>query len=186
MIPSALAGGGADAIFPYTVSRRYADLGRLVGVCAHEVLEQWDFARPDTEIHTSIMQTIRHSVGQDHPELIHEITQNLTSLFEPFLSSEPYKILQRATVLGREVPCVMSCGENQLVEGAIDLIYRLDGRIWIADYKTDEVAAEDVQARVDRYRPQAEMYMRAVERALGLASLSFQFIFLRPGVAVDV
>ena len=72
------------------------------------------------------------------------------------------------------------------MEGAIDLIYRLDGRIWIVDYKTDEVVAEDVQARVDRYRPQAEMYMRAVERALGLSSLSFKFIFLRPSVAVDV
>jgi ATP-dependent helicase/nuclease subunit A len=184
--PSALVGGGAEVVFPHTTPRRDAELGRLVGVCAHEVLEQWDFTRPDAEIHTGIMQTIRHSVAQDHPELIHEITENLTSLFERFLSSEPYKILQRATVLGREVPCVMSCGENQLMEGAIDLIYRLDGRIWIADYKTDEVAAEDVQARVDRYRPQAEMYMRAVERALGLSSLSFQFIFLRPGVAVDV
>ena len=44
-----------------------------------------------------------------------------------------------------------------MMEGVIDLIYRLDDRIWIADYKTDDVAAEDVQARADRYRPQAEM-----------------------------
>jgi ATP-dependent helicase/nuclease subunit A len=72
------------------------------------------------------------------------------------------------------------------MEGVIDLIYRLDDRIWIADYKTDEVVAEDVQIRVNRYRPQAEMYVRAVERALGLSSLSFQFIFLRPGIAVDI
>jgi ATP-dependent helicase/nuclease subunit A len=181
-----LAGGGAEVVSPYAIPRRHPDLGRLLGVCAHEVLEKWDFAKPDADVHTAIMQTIHHSVAQDHPELIHEITENLTSLLERFLSSEPYKTLQRATVLGREVPCVMSFGENQLMEGAIDLIYRLDGRIWIADYKTDEVAAEDVQSRVDRYRPQAEMYVQAVERALGLSSLSFQFIFLRPGVAVDV
>ena len=184
--PSAMAGGSSEAIFSYTVPRRHADLGRLVGACAHKVLEQWDFARPDADVHTVIMQTIRHSVAQDHPELIHEITEDLTSLLARFLSSEPYKTLQRATVLGQEVPFVMSFSESQLVEGAIDLIYRLDGRIWIADYKTDEVVAEDVQSRVDRYRPQAEMYMRAVERALGLSPLSFQFIFLRPGVAVDI
>ena len=184
--PSAMAGGSSEAIFSYTVPRRHADLGRLVGACAHKVLEQWDFARPDADVHTVIMQTIRHSVAQDHPELIHEITEDLTSLLARFLSSEPYKTLQRATVLGREVPFVMSFSENQLLEGAIDLIYRLDDRIWIADYKTDEVAAEDVQSRVDRYRPQAEMYVRAVERALGLSSLSFQFIFVRPGVAVDI
>jgi ATP-dependent helicase/nuclease subunit A len=73
-----------------------------------------------------------------------------------------------------------------MMDGVIDLIYRLDGRIWIADYKTDNVAAEDAQARVDRYRPQAEMYSRAVESSLGLSSLSFQFVFLRPGIAIDV
>ncbi len=72
-----------------------------------------------------------------------------------------------------------------MAEGVIDLIYRLDDRIWIADYKTDDVAAEDAQAGADRYRPQAEMYSRAVASALGVSSLSFQFIFLRLGVAVD-
>ena len=115
-----------------------------------------------------------------------DVTEDLTALFERFLSSEPYRRLQRATVLGREVPFVMPLGEGQMMEGVIDLIYRLDDRIWIADYKTDDVAAEDVQARADRYRSQAENYSRAVASSLGLSSLSFQFIFLRPGVAIDV
>ncbi|RPH77766.1 MAG: hypothetical protein EHM80_11845, partial [Nitrospiraceae bacterium] len=133
-----------------------------------------------------IHQAVRHSVALDHPQLIADITADLTTLFERFLSSEPYKILQRATVLGREVPFVMPAGESQMVEGVVDLIYRLDDRIWIADYKTDEVAAEDAQTRADHYRPQAEMYSRAVTRSLGLSSLSFQFIFLRTGIAIDV
>ncbi len=111
---------------------------------------------------------------------------DLTTLFENFLSSEPYKRLRRATVLGREVPFVMPLDEGQMMEGVIDLIYRLDHRIWIADYKTDDVAAADVQTRANRYRPQADSYMRAVASCLGLSSLSFQFIFLRPGVAIDV
>ena len=38
----------------------------------------------------------------------------------------------------------------------------------------------------DRYRSQAESYSRAVANSLGLPSLSFQFIFLRPGLAIDV
>ena len=108
------------------------------------------------------------------------------ALFESFLSSKPYKTLQRATVLGREVPFVMPLGKGQIMEGVIDLIYRLDDRIWIADYKTDDVVAEDVQTRADRYQPQAANYSRAVASSLGLPSLSFQFVFLRPGVAVDV
>ena len=157
-----------------------------MGICAHAVLEQWDFIRPRAEICPVIEQTCRRYVAQDHPQLLADVTEDLTTIFERFLSSEPYKRLQRVTVLGREVPFAMPLGEGQMMEGVIDLIYRLDGRIWIADYKTDDVAAEDVQARADRYRPQAEMYSRAVESSLGLSSLSFQFIFLRPGVAIDV
>ncbi len=186
LTPSSLAETRSEAALPHTVRGRHADLARLIGVCAHAVLEQWDFTRPRTEISTVIEQTSRCYVAQDHPQLMADVTEDLTVLFENFLSSEPYHRLQRATVLGREVPFVMPLGEGQTMEGVIDLIYRLDDRVWIADYKTDEVVAEDIQSRVDRYRPQAEMYVRAVERALGLSSLSFQFIFLRPGIAVDV
>src|SRR5262245_63856000 len=92
----------------------------------------------------------------------------------------------RVTVLGRAVSFVMSLGECQIMEGAIDLISRLDDRIWIADYKTAAVAAEDIQDKADHYRSQVESYSRAVASSLGLQSLSSQFIFLRPGVAVDV
>ena len=161
-------------------------MARLTGVCAHAVLEQWDFAKPYSEIGIVIEQTIDRYLGQNHSRMRADMTEDLVVLFERFFSSEPYGRLQRATVLGREVPFVMSVGEFQLMEGAIDLIYRLDDRIWIADYKTDDVAAEDVGRKVDSYRSQAESYSQAVATALGVPSLSFQFIFLRLGLAVDV
>jgi ATP-dependent helicase/nuclease subunit A len=184
LTPTSLDGGRPEAVLPRTATGRDADLARLIGVCAHAVLEQWDFTRPRTEICTVIEQACRRYVAQDH--LMADVTNDLTAVLEGFLSSEPYRRLQRATVLGREVPFVMPLGEGQIMEGVIDLIYRLDDRIWIADYKTDDVAAEDVQPRADRYRSQAECYSRAVSSALGLPSLSFQFVFLRPGVVVDV
>ena len=186
LTPSSLAGSRPEAVFPRPVTEGKAELARLVGVCAHAVLEQWDFTRPRSEISTIIEQTIRRHVAQDQPQLIADVMEDLAVLFERFLSSEPYKALQRATVLGREVPFVMPLGEGQIMEGVVDLIYRLDDRIWIADYKTDDVAAGDVQTRADRYRSQAESYARAVASSLGLSSVSFQFIFLRPGVAIDV
>ena len=184
LTPSSLAGSRPEAILPRTATGRGADLARLIGVCAHAVLEQWDFTRPRDEICTVIDQTICRYVEQDH--LMANVTEDLTVLFGNFLSSESYKRLQRATVLGREVPFVMPLGEDQIMDGVIDLIYRLDGRIWIADYKTDDVAAEELQAIADRYRSQAESYSRAVANSLGLPSVSFQFIFLRPGIAIDV
>jgi ATP-dependent helicase/nuclease subunit A len=186
LTPSSLAGGRPEDISSRALTGHDANLGRLVGVCAHAVLEQWDFVRPREEICTVIEQACRRHVVQAHPQLMADVAEDLTTLFERFLSSETYTRLQRSTVLGREVPFVMRLGEGQMMEGVIDLIYRLDGRIWIADYKTDDVAAKDARARAYRYRPQAEMYSRAVECCLGLSPLSFQFIFLRRGVAVDI
>ena len=189
LIPSILAESMPKtmAISPGSVTERdAADHGRLVGICAHAVLEQWDFGRPRTGIRPVIDQACRRYVAQDHPEMLADVTEDLRAIFGHFLSSEPYKRLQGATVLGREVPFVMPLAEGQMMDGVIDLIYRLDGWIWIADYKTDQVAAEDVRTRANRYRPQAEIYSRAVEKALGLSSLSFQLIFLRPGISIDV
>ncbi len=186
LTPSSLAEGKPKASSPHTVTERDAELGRMVGICAHAVLERWDFTKPRTEIYPVIEQACRRYLAQDHPQLIAPVTEDLTPVLEHFLSSKPYQRLQRATVLGREVPFAMPLDEGQMMEGVIDLIYRLDGRIWIADYKTDDVSAEAAQARADHYRPQAEMYSRAVESSLGLSPLSFQFIFLRPGVAIDV
>src|SRR4029077_2339878 len=186
LTPSSLTEGMPKAFSPGSVTGHNAYHGRLVGVCADAVLERWDFNRSHTEIRPVIEQACRRYVAQDHPELMADVTADLTAVFGRFLSSKPYKTLQCATVLGREVPFGMPFGEDQMMEGVIDLIYRLDGRIWIADYKTDDVAAEDVRTRADRYRPQAEIYSRAVEKALGLSSLSFQLIFLRPGIAIDV
>jgi ATP-dependent helicase/nuclease subunit A len=80
----------------------------------------------------------------------------------------------------------MPLDKGQMMEGVIDLIYRLDGKIWIADYKTDIVSAEAIRARADHYRSQADNYSHAVASSLGLSSVSFQFIFVRPSVAIDV
>ena len=110
----------------------YSNSGTLPGLAA--------------EISTVIEQACRRHVAQDNPQLMDDVTEDLTALFKNFLSSEPYKRLQRATVLGREVPFVMPLGKGQIMEGVIDLIYRLDGRIWIADYKTD-------MCRLKTYRP---------------------------------
>ena len=186
LTPSSLTGTWPKAISPHTVTEHDADQARLIGICAHMVLEQWDFSRPRSEMALVIEQVCRHYVIEDYPRVKDNVTGDLTALFEGFLSSDPYRKLQRATVVGREVPFVMPLDKGQMMEGVIDLIYRLDGKIWIADYKTDRVSAEAARARADHYRSQADNYSHAVASSLGLSSVSFQFIFLRPGVAIDV
>jgi ATP-dependent helicase/nuclease subunit A len=73
-----------------------------------------------------------------------------------------------------------------VMEGVIDLIYRRDGQVWIADYKTDRLDVADVAARLEEYRFQAHVYREAVRRCLGLDRVRVQFLFLRTGKAVEM
>jgi ATP-dependent helicase/nuclease subunit A len=79
------------------------------------------------------------------------------------------------SVVARELPVILRPGEDDggssVVSGTIDLVYTDadDGRLVVADYKTDAVDDEaKIAERVERYRPQLETYARALEQALAL------------------
>ena len=110
----------------------------------------------------------------------------LTEIFTSFGGSEAYALLKSAEILGREVPFIMPWADGQVMEGVIDVVYRLDGAIRIADYKTDRAVPEDVPARAKIYAAQAAVYRQAATRCLGLNQVPVQLVFLRAGVSVDV
>ena len=79
------------------------------------------------------------------------------------------------TILGREIAIVAppqeDLGPTGAITGFVDLVYRdpEDGRIVVADYKTDAVADEGAVAeRVRVYEPQVRTYGLALREALGL------------------
>ncbi len=83
----------------------------------------------------------------------------------------------RPAVLARELPLLAAPGESSALDGVVgtlDLLYRdpASGEIVVADFKTDDIGPDDpveaVAGKIERYRPQLELYGRAVEAALAL------------------
>jgi ATP-dependent helicase/nuclease subunit A len=72
------------------------------------------------------------------------------------------------------------------MEGRIDLVYRKDGRLWVADYKTDRVTEADMADLAQMYREQATYYTEAVRAGFGEEPAGFRLIFVRLGMAVMV
>jgi ATP-dependent helicase/nuclease subunit A len=177
---------------PVPVRHRYSDGGhdrdvsRLVGTLAHRLLERWDFAAPAANLLDEIAPNVRRMLTADQDEFYPTIIESLRELFTTWGQSDSYARLRSAEILGREVPFLIPWGEHQVMEGVIDIIYRLDGHLWIADYKTDQVTAEEAPARAERYSQQAMLYRQAAAACLGTSSVSFQFLFLRPAVSVVV
>ena len=71
--------------------------------------------------------------------------------------------------------------DGEVWSGQIDVLYRR-GEHWIvADYKSDR------QERPERHRQQADVYKRAAQRALGLATApEFRLVYLRTGRGVTL
>jgi ATP-dependent helicase/nuclease subunit A len=133
-----------------------------------------------------ITPAVKAVLGPDDQSLSEVVTVSLRELFAVFGGSECYARLRAAAILGREVPFVMPWGEHQVMEGVIDLIYRLGGSLWIADYKTDTVTSAQAQHRAERYWTQSDVYKTAVKRSLGIADVRFECLFLRSGTAIEL
>ena len=57
---------------------------------------------------------------------------------------------------------------DRVLEGYIDLLFEDDSGLHIVDYKTDTWSTvADLDAKVDRYRPQLEAYARALREVVG-------------------
>ena len=164
--------------------------GPQIGILVHRLLEGWDFTRGIEQLEDESGK--RWLTAVDRPT-----ADELRLILDSFVRSAVYPELQRAEILGREVPFVIpyqaaSPDASRLtpaasvLEGVIDLLYRLDGRLWIADYKTDWVEGAEVRARAEMYRPQAEAYQAGVRAALGVPSVGVQLLFLRAGQAVEM
>ena len=50
------------------------------------------------------------------------------------------------------------------MQGAVDMAAILPGEIWLADFKTDSFAPEVLPQKVAFYRPQLELYAKALAR----------------------
>jgi ATP-dependent helicase/nuclease subunit A len=157
----------------------------LIGELTHRFLEHWRFSCDQNSIHTQLGPFLRASLAPEYREDASSIGKELESILERFVKSDIYAELSKARILGREVPLLMPWN-GQIMEGVIDLIYERNGRLYLADYKTDRIEAKDLRLGAERYRQQAEIYSEAARRSLKREVAAFKLIFLRLGETVEV
>jgi len=158
-----------------------AERARQVGTLIHAFLQGWDYGADVGRWPAEVAAFIAARRDND----LALTSDDLRSVLAPFFSSPLYRELATARILGREVPLIMPW-EDAIMDGVIDLIYELDGRLYVADYKTDAVDAASARSAAERYLTQAEVYGRAVREGFGRQVDAFRCLFLRPAVAIDL
>lgn len=77
-------------------------------------------------------------------------------------------------------------GEFVVVQGTADLVVILPKEIWLVDFKTDRLTAEQVAERAKQYRPQLQSYAQALGQIYQRPVSERWLYFLRVGVAWKV
>jgi ATP-dependent helicase/nuclease subunit A len=186
LTPTALGKRAASAIRETSPVRQDVEIGRLAGVVAHRLLERWDFSQDPSGLFVQVVVTVQATLGPDDQSHTGAVADSVNDLLATFSRSEAYARLRSSQILGREIPFIMPWGDRRVMEGAIDLIYRLDGELWIADYKTDAISADQAAARAEQYRIQSEIYKAAVRQIMGVETVRFHYLFLRCATAVEL
>ena len=127
-----------------------------VGTICHAVLERLDFRKPEVPEATD-------------PEA--------AEILKKFFKSAPFKELAKAEILARELPFLIPRG-TRIVQGVIDVVYRVGRKVYVADYKTDKLMAPEDYGLI------RDIYTEAVRKILKVEP-AFKLIYLRQGRAVE-
>jgi ATP-dependent exoDNAse (exonuclease V) beta subunit len=151
-----LAKAGVDLDTPPWHKGRY---GTAIGRAVHAVLQTVDLATGEgLEAAAGAQAAAEGVLGRE---------RTIAALARSALRSPIVHEALTAPALWREVLVAAPVGE-QLLEGYIDLLFRADDGLVVVDYKTDQPRdADDLEARVARYRLQLAAYALGVERVTG-------------------
>ena len=128
-----------------------------IGLACHAVLEQLNFKAP----------AVPEGCDPEAAEIL-----------KGFFGSGAFGELADAEILARELPFVTR-RNGRIVEGVIDLVYRSDGKLFAADYKSDR------EIEPERHALIRDVYGEAVRRIFK-AEPGFKLFYLRHGKSVEI
>ena len=157
----------------------------LLGEMAHRLLQDWDFAADPQSFGAKLRPFLDKRLAADLKGEREQVQKELEEIFNCFFASSVYRELSSSRILGREVSLLIPW-DGQIMEGVIDLLYEKDGRLYLADYKSDRIGREELNQAAERYRHQAQIYSQAARQSLQREVAAFNLIFLRLGEAIEV
>jgi ATP-dependent helicase/nuclease subunit A len=120
------------------------------------------------------------SRAQAVAEAIPQRAAEAARLVQRALQSEAAARARDASRALREVPFAVQTGAVTL-EGFIDLVIETPEGLEVVDWKTDQIGAGDVEARLDEYRLQAGLYVWGLEEATGRRVHRVTYVFASAG-----
>jgi ATP-dependent exoDNAse (exonuclease V) beta subunit len=142
--------------------------GTAVGRAVHAVLQVVDL---------STLEGLDNlAQAQAEAEHIPDQASEVARLVRAACETDPVREAVSSNRYWREVP-VGGQADGRILEGIVDLLYETAEGLVVVDFKTDQVAAGEIDARMEQYRPQGEAYRQLVGQATGRPVTRTVFVF---------
>jgi ATP-dependent exoDNAse (exonuclease V) beta subunit len=103
-----------------------------LGELCHRALERWDFAGGADQA-GRVVAEVAEGMGA-RARVPAAMARRAAEMLEAFAATDAAGELARAEILGREVPMLARVGDR-VVSARADILFRLDGRLVVGDYK---------------------------------------------------
>lgn len=136
------------------------------GTAIHTVLHHLDFnLKPEQTAVKNFVHslTIKNIITSQEEKLI-----SINKLIN-FLSSDLAFKMKNSSFIKKETPFVLGIenendSEKTLVHGIIDCFFEYNSKLFLIDYKTNKVFANQIENSVKKYCLQLEIYKKAIEK----------------------
>jgi ATP-dependent helicase/nuclease subunit A len=181
--------------------------GRLsaaaIGIAYHTFFQKLNLDRAGNE--ADLDSELRRLEREGHLTTEESASINISKALEFWTGDIGRRFLEHRETLWRELPFTVAFKQSELeaiaeprttaprisddliiVQGIADLVSIREKEIWILDFKSDRLTPGELNDRVTLYRPQVQLYQRALERTCRRPVTRLWLHFLQPGRSVEI
>ena len=154
--------------------------GAIFGKLVHRLFEKLDWGKP--ELLEKMAEIEGKDIGASGPMINRAGEMVKEALRSP--------VLKRVILSGdyqKESPFTYK-DRGTIVEGVMDVVFKEGDGLVVLDFKTDLVKKEDLNSKVEHYRPQVEVYSNAIKAIFGRLprEVILFFLHLMEPISIEV
>jgi len=154
--------------------------GAVFGKLVHRLFEKMDWGQPGLLEEMAVIEG--KDLGATGPMIKRAGEMVREAIHSPVLQR-----VIKSSSYQKEVPFTYK-NNGTIFEGVMDVVFKEEDSLVVLDFKTDLIKKDDLNSKVDHYKPQVQVYSDAIETIFGIApkEVILFFLHLMEPVSIEV
>jgi ATP-dependent helicase/nuclease subunit A len=133
--------------------------GAIFGKLVHRLFERLDWSQPD--LLEDLAQIEGKGLGATGPMI-----KRAGEMLREAINSPVIQRVIKSSSYQKEVPFTYK-NNGTIFEGVMDVVFREEDGLVVLDFKTDLVKKDDLNSKIEHYKPQGRVYSDAIKTIFG-------------------